>query len=549
MGLTLNAEQKSFIDLFANENHFWIPAYQRPYSWDTDQCLKLFQDLVKAFLSNSDYFLGSIFLSRNMESKYDYYVVDGQQRLISIWILLKIASLLIEDKGKLKSILFIQEWENNSFTPRITSSVFEEKDQEKIVWIAHLSLNDLRNLYTQCLNKHGELNYSKCSNIMEANALLYYDCLTYRKEKEENDQFRNFIRYIVEKIFVLPIELQTEGTDDAVAKSLTIFETINDRGINLENSDIFKEKLYTRSLASSNSNDFILKWTEMKNNCSSLNLKIDEIFRIYFHLINGENRVPENEQSLRDFFCFSNMSPLLVKSYNEVIDDLNLIINILQNLHVYKYRGSRITSWINILEMYTNKYPYYAIIAYLYKHPDYQQENLISLIKSVIRYSFKVGPSTYVKHEIFNIICAIMHNESIDNYYWPDISEEDFARTGRLRNAFALLAYYLANKSEAKFCCIDKILTNKDLDCLPYKTKEEKEFVRESLGNLIVIDLPKSFGTFHQRCEKYRYSSNIEVQNIFDCNKKITFDMIFQRDKKIKTLLISFFKGDCKNVY
>ncbi|MFZ4449103.1 DUF262 domain-containing protein, partial [Klebsiella pneumoniae] len=54
--------------LFNNPYHFTVPAYQRPYSWTTDQAGQLLDDLTSAAgLSTGtpalpDYFLGAIVL-------------------------------------------------------------------------------------------------------------------------------------------------------------------------------------------------------------------------------------------------------------------------------------------------------------------------------------------------------------------------------------------------------------------------------------------------------------------------------------------------------
>lgn len=57
-----------------------------------------------------------------------------------------------------------------------------------------------------------------------------------------------FLRFMLERVFILPIELSAADITDAEDKALNIFETINDRGMNLEDADIFKAKLYNKAL-------------------------------------------------------------------------------------------------------------------------------------------------------------------------------------------------------------------------------------------------------------------------------------------------------------
>lgn len=75
-----------------NRRQFIIPVYQRNYEWSKDQCTKLFEDIV--LVSNKDnkvHFCGSIATkSLNDDANISTYVIiDGQQRLTTIYILLK----------------------------------------------------------------------------------------------------------------------------------------------------------------------------------------------------------------------------------------------------------------------------------------------------------------------------------------------------------------------------------------------------------------------------------------------------------------------------
>ena len=67
---------------------------------------------------------------------------------------------------------------------------------------------------------------------------LFYDFHTTFGDKE----LMLFLRFMLERVFILPIELSAADITDAEDKALNIFETINDRGMNLEDADIFDSK-------------------------------------------------------------------------------------------------------------------------------------------------------------------------------------------------------------------------------------------------------------------------------------------------------------------
>lgn len=74
-----------------NKRQYSIPVYQRNYEWSRDQCEKLFDDIVQAYKHDKQHFCGSIvYAPLKVEHNIQYYViVDGQQRLTTIYILLK----------------------------------------------------------------------------------------------------------------------------------------------------------------------------------------------------------------------------------------------------------------------------------------------------------------------------------------------------------------------------------------------------------------------------------------------------------------------------
>ncbi len=65
-------------------SYFFIPRFQRPYSWDDENISEFWEDLVNN--TGENYFIGSMVVYRR--SKQLFGVVDGQQRLTTITIFL-----------------------------------------------------------------------------------------------------------------------------------------------------------------------------------------------------------------------------------------------------------------------------------------------------------------------------------------------------------------------------------------------------------------------------------------------------------------------------
>jgi uncharacterized protein with ParB-like and HNH nuclease domain len=82
--------------IFGDGFRFFIPRYQRPYAWTTEETEELLDDLWTAHtgdefpVTNKDpYFLGSIVLIKE-EHQPKAEVIDGQQRLTTLTILLSV---------------------------------------------------------------------------------------------------------------------------------------------------------------------------------------------------------------------------------------------------------------------------------------------------------------------------------------------------------------------------------------------------------------------------------------------------------------------------
>ena len=72
-----------------------IPVYQRNYAWEEDEITALIKDVHDAYKKdpNANYYIGTLVTYKRGESEYE--VIDGQQRLTTIYIILK--ALKIKD--------------------------------------------------------------------------------------------------------------------------------------------------------------------------------------------------------------------------------------------------------------------------------------------------------------------------------------------------------------------------------------------------------------------------------------------------------------------
>ncbi|MGN6297377.1 MAG: DUF262 domain-containing protein [Ginsengibacter sp.] len=539
MGLSLNAEQKELLKVFKIEEQYIIPSYQRPYSWEYDQCFQLYNDLINGFQSEQDYFIGNIIIAKADNIKDSLEVVDGQQRLVTLLLLFKILYLLQPEIKILQQLLEKEDWEGNSTESRIRSDVFEVNDGEAMLDVLKYSMEDTKSRFQTVIDKTGKIIERNCRSRFEINFLYFYYWLQYFVDK--NLVLKNFTSYLLKQVYLLPIELSGKTQDEANEKALIIFETINNRGMNLEDADIFKAKLYNKAKSVKEEHIFIELWTDFKNNCDNLELSIDDVFRYYSHVVRGKEGITSSETNLREFFISEKFSPFELKKYKDVLDDLFSIIEVLELLNQERVKETELGKWLQIIDAYTNQYPKYAVVNYLYVHNLKLDADFISFLQSITRYVYYQGSTSTVKFEIYNIIKQTSLGMPINLYKKDEISSDYFNYLGRLKKGFALLAFYLTAKKSLSTYNVDKIINLKDQKLLPSDWDGvDLDTVLDSLGNFLILDIPKRNISLNKKAEYFNNSKIEEIKGLLQ-NGHFTYSDFIKRDTELKNRLVIFF--------
>ncbi|MCD9575510.1 DUF262 domain-containing protein [Flavobacterium soyae] len=539
MALSLSAEQKELLKIFKIEEQYVIPPYQRPYSWEYDHCFQLYNDLVVAFDSHQDYFIGNIIIAKSNSNKDTLEVVDGQQRLITSLLLFKTLYLFQPEIKILQLLLEKEDWEGNNIVSRVRSDVFEANDGDALNEVLRYDYSKLESRFINVIDKNGKISERLCNSRFEANILYFYSWIKFFQEIR-ND-LKDFTSYILKQVYLLPIELSGQTQDEANEKALVIFETINNRGMNLEDADIFKAKLYNKAKNIQEEKIFIDYWTDFKSGCDNLNLNIDDVFRYYSHIIRGKEGITLSETNLREFFTNEKFSPLEVKKYKDVLADLFKILEILEVINQEKIKETEIAKWIQIIDAYTNQYPKYAIVNYLFVTEINLDNDFTYFLKSLIRYIYYLGSTSTVKFEIYNIIKQTSSGLTIGSYYRNDITQDYFNYLGRLKKGFALLAFYITKKTALPTYNTDKIINLKDKKLLSDDWRDiDLNSIIDILGNQVIIDIPKKNISIIKKKEYYSHSEIKEIKYIFS-NKNFSYHDLEKRDKELKNRLVTFF--------
>jgi uncharacterized protein with ParB-like and HNH nuclease domain len=105
-----NVGNRSFRELFDQTVSFFIPFFQRGYAWEKRQWDALFQDIEEQILNEADdiedikkyeLFFGSIVVAKmddSTEKFKKYTVIDGQQRITTVYLLLAMINNIFKKK-------------------------------------------------------------------------------------------------------------------------------------------------------------------------------------------------------------------------------------------------------------------------------------------------------------------------------------------------------------------------------------------------------------------------------------------------------------------
>lgn len=549
--ISLTAEQKTIEGIFGSPNETYvIPMYQRPYSWGFDQLYELYKDLMSAYNEDEPYFLGNIIMARSKDYSNDgkSSVVDGQQRIITIWTLIKVLSLYLPDINSLQRALYVVPWSGKDQLPKIESKIFENNDDDAIDAIFKYDKEKIESRYKAVATSDG-INERKCESKVEYALLYFYQ--QFVALKDDKFDLAGFAQFLMRRVTMLPIVQSADGQEDAENKALTIFETINNRGMDLEDADIFKARLYDSAYTKEQREEFIAMWVDFKADCDELKLSVDDIFRYYSHIIRGRQHITSNEKRLREFFSNEPFSPLKTLNYKEVLEDLNKILSILKYMNKERGDSNDVGIWLQIINAYTNQYPTYALVVYLYYNnvdTDEEKHRFISFLQSLIRYCFYMGSTTSVKFNIYNMIKVIANKGEIDANY-TDVAPDYFSHLGRLQNAFALLAYYLDSKEPipTRFT-VDKIVNLRDEDLLGEDwSGHDLGEICNKIGNLVVTDLPKRYNSVLEKYDYYRHSKSEYVKNVFS-SPTFSYENWKERNSHLQKVLANFFNKPENNV-
>lgn len=333
---------------------FTIPEYQRAYSWGTDHCDKLWQDIQNFVASNNkdSYFFGTIIINCQ-EDDTRFGLIDGQQRTTTFLLLLKALLIKINDsikqtpndedsagllrglkerRRKIMGILYKVESED------ITDEPNKERDGEickRLLTLESYSINERYKTDISSILNSVDYDEAK-SNVIK---------IPYKqKDNKYTNFFRNFNYFytVIEELPASQLNIIAKAFTDncevieikswQVEQAITMFNSLNSDGLPLYDADIISAKLYAIAEKDGNGKEFTNLWTSLLSQISDLTkngiANIDSILMqhmYYTRAIRGE--------TVSDSGVVNVTTPGLRRYYTEINKDLlNSPVNLCKDM-------------------------------------------------------------------------------------------------------------------------------------------------------------------------------------------------------------------------
>ena len=388
------------------ENNLKVPIYQRPFAWEEKQIKELFNDIKNSINENEDeYFLGTIVLTKTKgEGRLE--IVDGQQRISSIAIFFASLSRVFEERPQ----------------KEIQSEYLSEYDYRAGDNIPKLELSRQDNEFYRefIVNGNGETLAKKDSHLRIKSAYKITEN-TIGKLLELNNNDTNVLYdwkdFIDEKLKVVLITVPSN------ANAFTIFETLNDRGLELAQIDLLKNYLYSK--ASNRLQEAQNSWIELTAKIESVeneSLTLKYI-KHYWSSQNGLTR--EKNKELYNSIKNKVKNPTQTINFiNNLKNDIDLYLAILNHNH------SLWNEYDNKCKEYIETLNYFGLEQY--------RPLLLSILKKFDKTEVVKSLKVITSWLIRNLIVGALGGGTLEKEYAnkaKDVFDGKFKKTKELREA------------------------------------------------------------------------------------------------------------------
>ncbi len=274
----MQANSVNFIrDILHNRRFYYIPVYQRNYSWQEEQCKQLFDDIMKLYTREyEDHFIGTIVWKPDTGNSANLSVIDGQQRLTTSFLLILAMRAVTNNEGLIKELteIVVDSYENKV---RLIPIKSDNEVFSKLV----------RGEADEVINK---------SSRMYANYMYFIERLT-ALDCDLNDVYLS-----LSGLSAIKMELDYRDNPQI------IFESINSTGLSISIADLIRNYLLMNEPYEMQTYLFEKYWYKFEQKLGTENLVL--FFEHYLNIKVSEQNISRSNMysHFKDYFNSNNFT-------------------------------------------------------------------------------------------------------------------------------------------------------------------------------------------------------------------------------------------------
>ena len=300
------ADPKTVEDLLNQNELYSVPVFQRSYSWKESHTAELFEDIVKISNTSNNHFIGSmVFVSpKNSDARTE--IIDGQQRFATIVLIL----------CALKHVLKTSRLPNaNSRINTINNMIYVE-DNVTLKKNIRLELNREDKSFLESIIEHDIIKpVEYASHGLIKKAYDYFVSELEEKILADGEGFiQKFLETLLRKLSFIKIDV------DSSSDAFELFETLNDRGLELSVADLVKN--YLLSIPGESIEEITTLWKQISDQ-----LEEYDVTRFLRHLWSSKYNLIRKEElykAIKTKIDGKNLKESMQELYDEAVVYRNL---------------------------------------------------------------------------------------------------------------------------------------------------------------------------------------------------------------------------------
>lgn len=355
----------SFIS--GSDKRLIIPVFQRNYDWKISQCEQIFEDILKLINNTKTHFIGSIVYISNSEVDMvdlrEYVIIDGQQRITTIFLLLK---AIYDIAGNVNSEEASGQLKDKIYEYYLINKFQDEKNKLRL---KPMKEDDV--IFKKIMKGNLE-GIDKNSNIFKN--YKYFE----NRLSKTNFSLKQIFE-ATQKLMMVYISLK-RGEDDPQL----IFESINSTGVSLTQGDLIRNFILMDK--EPNEQEFLFEkyWYAIENNLS--NELISDFIRDYLTMKNEE--IPKKSDVYLEFKKFVNDEK---ESIEVILTQLKYFSGLYRKIIYSKTENdilNKLLQNLNRLKI-TVSYPFLLEVLDKYEREAISTEEIVEILKIIISYVFR----------------------------------------------------------------------------------------------------------------------------------------------------------------